>query len=1105
MTDGRFPTFAEFFAAVHGVAPFTWQERAAAFAVEEGCLPRLVDVPTGLGKTAVVDVWVWALAEATSHGRPHQLGQRFVHAVERRTIVDGADHHVRRLAAALDTSTQEPVIAVARELERISGQAGQRLLVASFHGTRRDDRAWLERPRGAVVITTTATQLVLRVLGQAPGVSPRSAIIHAGLLGYDSAWVIDEPHLATVMVDTLRQCQTLADVSLTCLGATIPDELRARLDPQGARTIKFDADAETPEAVRRYRAPRPVQILPYTGSGVAAMAATVAGQAGQGLRVVVFVNTVGKAQDLAVALGRNPRVTESVRVVTSRVRPVDRCDDPSPQPGEIVVATQTLEAGVDFEVDRLITEAAAWPALVQRVGRLNRYATATDPQGYLFVPAGSDPGSVAVYGEEIMTAIGNGLKNHSVLDFSLAGVRKSQAAVLPNQSAWQPMPRTAVMDEEYAALMLLGPAPEAAALWLHGLDQETDIAPITVAWRDCLDADVLAAAPPQPAEQLDLTPALARGLIRGEWSGTLADVDDATLGFTPDSAMRDARGNADRVAQVRVLTGDTWNQPRSVESIAPGSTVVLHTTVGGYDPTLGVWPSTEPVQDAHRKAGTTHVLERKEDWQELTGGQIEQAEELQAEELQVVLLTETHVVVRPWAQRRESPGSAVLSLVDHCRQASAIAEETVDGPNPRTPGLHQAVIEGAGYHDVGKAHPSWQRLLGARDGDPLLAKSTGRNPLPARVVRPVDHAQHGARAVAAAGLDEVVSHLAFAHHGDRASDSYMKLSGKHPWRLAWQEAVVRLADWQASARPDPQTPGPIHPPASLLELAGSDLPAGSGRMVDLAGLHGARVGAWYTALGVLAVAEDVLSPTVQISWPSLGGAPRLHGLSEEDLSTVMDWVNHDFIDLLRTICDALAARNEDILRTKYQHRLLPDLAATQAAALHACGSSALMQRIVKHLLSLNAPQTLTKEGQVHTALAGGWMASNGNVAARILAAPGADAEVLLSPYAGWEVSPTLSAPDHLLDRDSDVVPHHVRTAEYRLIAIGIAASGRALSQAGVAHALYRQRFLPCPPAPVSLWRLEALSRTRRGPGMVANQVTVGNFNTVTTPTLATGA
>ncbi len=52
-------------------------------------------------------------------------------------------------------------------------------------------------------------------------------------------------------------------------------------------------------------------------------------------------------------------------------------DDPSPN-GRIVVATQAIEAGVDISAAVLFTELAPWSSLVQRFGRANRYAELPD-------------------------------------------------------------------------------------------------------------------------------------------------------------------------------------------------------------------------------------------------------------------------------------------------------------------------------------------------------------------------------------------------------------------------------------------------------------------------------------------------------------------------------------------------------------------------------------------------------------------------------------------------------------------------------------------------------------------------------------------------------
>ncbi|MGH7873849.1 MAG: hypothetical protein ACREQO_16720, partial [Candidatus Binatia bacterium] len=50
------PTFDEFFKRATGNDPFPYQQRFA----EESEMPELVDVPTGLGKTAMAVLgWLW--------------------------------------------------------------------------------------------------------------------------------------------------------------------------------------------------------------------------------------------------------------------------------------------------------------------------------------------------------------------------------------------------------------------------------------------------------------------------------------------------------------------------------------------------------------------------------------------------------------------------------------------------------------------------------------------------------------------------------------------------------------------------------------------------------------------------------------------------------------------------------------------------------------------------------------------------------------------------------------------------------------------------------------------------------------------------------------
>ena len=74
--------FAATFQALTGNAPFPWQ-RALYQKFVEGEIPKSCNLPTGLGKTSVVTVWLIALAN-----HPDTTPRRLVYVVNRRTVVD---------------------------------------------------------------------------------------------------------------------------------------------------------------------------------------------------------------------------------------------------------------------------------------------------------------------------------------------------------------------------------------------------------------------------------------------------------------------------------------------------------------------------------------------------------------------------------------------------------------------------------------------------------------------------------------------------------------------------------------------------------------------------------------------------------------------------------------------------------------------------------------------------------------------------------------------------------------------------------------------------------------------------------------------------------
>src|SRR5579885_2904603 len=92
--------FEQGFAALTGHAPFAWQQRLYAEHFARGHVPPALDIPTGLGKTAVIVVWLIALALQAENGAV-RLPRRLVYVVDRRTVVDQATEVAEELRRTL--------------------------------------------------------------------------------------------------------------------------------------------------------------------------------------------------------------------------------------------------------------------------------------------------------------------------------------------------------------------------------------------------------------------------------------------------------------------------------------------------------------------------------------------------------------------------------------------------------------------------------------------------------------------------------------------------------------------------------------------------------------------------------------------------------------------------------------------------------------------------------------------------------------------------------------------------------------------------------------------------------------------------------------------
>src|SRR4051812_25700365 len=95
--------FPAVFKAIHGHEPFPWQTRLLNLVAETGAWPEpaILDLPTGTGKTATIDVALFHLALDAGQGTARKAPLRIAFVVDRRIIVDEAAERAERIAKKL--------------------------------------------------------------------------------------------------------------------------------------------------------------------------------------------------------------------------------------------------------------------------------------------------------------------------------------------------------------------------------------------------------------------------------------------------------------------------------------------------------------------------------------------------------------------------------------------------------------------------------------------------------------------------------------------------------------------------------------------------------------------------------------------------------------------------------------------------------------------------------------------------------------------------------------------------------------------------------------------------------------------------------------------
>ena len=190
-----------------------------------------MDVPTGLGKTAVMALWLIALAEGAN------LPRRLVYVVDRRAVVDQATRFAERLRCNIPDHLADRL--------RVNDGAGG-FPISTLRGGFTDNRDWLEDPSKPAIVVGTIDMVGSRLLFSGYGVSRRMRPYHAGLLGADVLVVLDEAHLCPPFEALLGCIADQRDGGLgpSTNGASVAPPFRLMsLSATGRETVHEHAEA----------------------------------------------------------------------------------------------------------------------------------------------------------------------------------------------------------------------------------------------------------------------------------------------------------------------------------------------------------------------------------------------------------------------------------------------------------------------------------------------------------------------------------------------------------------------------------------------------------------------------------------------------------------------------------------------------------------------------------------------------------------------------------------------------------------------------------------------------------------------------------------------
>lgn len=806
----------------------------------EGKFPTQLDIPTGLGKTSIMAIWLIAKSKSISDASTN-IPSRLVYIVDRRVIVDQA------------TTEAQMIVDEIKNIQDLQNVTKLSISKMRGGGGTSDSREWLTHPESPAIIIGTIDMIGSRLLFSGYNLSDKIKPFYAGLLGQDSLIVLDEAHLSPAMVRSLtdmRQISLNERQEILYPPKVLFMSATQQHDDKTEDVFRIgEEDLKNSTVNDRYNAKKTVELIEAKDKlkKILECSKKING------RILIYLQKPkdvkamaemlrGDGQE-AVMLTGTLRGHERDQLVKKDIWKSFLTKNYKGGP-KFLVSTSAGEVGVDLDADHMICDMTTFDSLVQRLGRVNRSGGKSRESKVFIIYEKTDlqKSKIATHLEKTKELLKSLTKNgkYNASPANISKIKPEQ-----KQDTFAPKPETQPLTIDILEVWALTSIhrqyrslPE-VGYWLRG-DEKANSPETHIAWRD--DVRYITTSPEKIQDVVESYRVLPHETAR-DYSSNVHKMLNK---------LKDNRGEK---AIIIKPNGDCVSKKilDIVEEEMRFATIILPRSVGGLD-SEGFIDSTgknvrDVADDKEYRNGNRWVVEHDEEEdthriiedihgnkfnQDLSGWTKNNPRMKLIEQVRVGDVEDEgpykeiqYYVER--LERQQSKSTGEQRLEEHhgaVEEASRKMTKNLSLSNT----IKEAIVTASRFHDAGKAREHWQKCMRVdKDRRPLAKTGNAKQPLNlggfrhefASVMDCMDKPEISRHAE-----KDLILHLIAAHHGwarpcfmsDATSHEvdqtrkkkaelvsadvmrrYHKLQKRFGlWGLAWLEGLVRGADWQAS-------------------------------------------------------------------------------------------------------------------------------------------------------------------------------------------------------------------------------------------------------------------------------------------------------------------